>query len=88
MIRTNWRPHDTKAASQAYNELSAGQNSPLINRATSQLYPPGSTFKTIVASAALETGDYQTDTKIPAGSSYTLPGTATQLPTPRHRPMA
>lgn len=69
-----------KAASQAYNELSAGQNSPLINRATSQLYPPGSTFKTIVASAALETGDYQTDTKIPAGSSYTLPGTATQLP--------
>ena len=25
--------HDTKAASQAYNELSAGQNSPLINRA-------------------------------------------------------
>ena len=30
--------------------------------------------------AALETGDYQTDTKIPAGSSYTLPGTATQLP--------
>ena len=76
--------HDAKAASQAYNELSAGQNSPLnsplINRATSQLYPPGSTFKTIVASAALETGDYQTDTKIPAGSSYTLPGTATQLP--------
>ena len=72
--------HDTKAASQAYNELSAGQNSPLINRATSQLYPPGSTFKTIVASAALETGDYQTDTKIPAGASYTLPGTATQLP--------
>ena len=63
---------------------SAGQNSPLnsplINRATSQLYPPGSTFKTIVASAALETGEYQTDTKIPAGSSYTLPGTATQLP--------
>ena len=26
----------------------------------------------IVASAALETGEYQTDTKIPAGSSYTL----------------
>lgn len=76
--------HDAKAASQSYNELSAGQNSPLnsplINRATSQLYPPGSTFKTIVALAALETGDYQTDTKIPAGSSYTLPGTATQLP--------
>ena len=28
---------------------------------------------------ALETGEYQTDTEIPAGSSYTLPGTVTQL---------
>lgn len=45
----------------------------------SQLYPPGSTFKTVVAAAALETGEYQTDTEIPAGSSYTLPGTVTQL---------
>ncbi|TPF92803.1 penicillin-binding protein [Bifidobacterium sp. UTBIF-68] len=72
--------HDTKAAAKAYNDLAAGENSPLINRATSQLYPPGSTFKTIVASAALETGDYQADTQIPAGASYTLPGTATQLP--------
>ena len=72
--------HDTKAATEAYNELAQGENSPLINRATSQLYPPGSTFKTIVAAAALETGDYQPDTQIPAGSTYTLPGTATQLP--------
>ena len=75
--------HDTKPR-LSLQRTSAGQNSPLnsplINRATSQLYPPGSTFKTIVASAALETGDYQTDTKIPAGASYTLPGTATQLP--------
>ncbi|NMM98910.1 peptidoglycan D,D-transpeptidase FtsI family protein [Bifidobacterium olomucense] len=72
--------HDTEAATKAYTELAAGANSPLINRATSQLYPPGSTFKTIVAAAALETGKYQTDTQIPAGETYTLPGTATQLP--------
>ena len=72
--------HDSDAAAKTYNELAAGGDSPLINRATSQLYPPGSPFKTIVASAALETGDYQTDTQIPAGSSYTLPGTNTQLP--------
>ncbi len=72
--------HDSDAATKTYNELAAGGDSPLINRAISQLYPPGSPFKTIVASAALETGDYQTDTQIPAGSSYTLPGTNTQLP--------
>ena len=51
----------------------------MINRATSQLYPPGSTFKTIVAATALESGDYDTDTQIPAGASYTLPGTSTNL---------
>ncbi|KAB7788797.1 peptidoglycan D,D-transpeptidase FtsI family protein [Bifidobacterium cebidarum] len=72
--------HDATAAAKAYNDLAAGESSPLINRATSQLYPPGSTFKTIVASAALETGDYQLDTQIPAGAAYTLPGTTTQLP--------
>ena len=39
----------------------------------------GSTFKTIVAATALESGDYDTDTQIPAGASYTLPGTSTNL---------
>ena len=72
--------HDAAAASKAYQNLAAQEDSPLINRVTSQLYPPGSTFKTIVASAALETGKYQPDTQIPAGAAYTLPGTATQLP--------
>ncbi len=46
----------------------AQANSPMINRATSQLYPPGSTFKTIVAATALESGDFDTDTQIPAGA--------------------
>ncbi|MBS5559926.1 MAG: serine hydrolase, partial [Bifidobacterium longum] len=86
---------DPKLQQVAYDQLGTrdgaavaievSQNSPLINRATSQLYPPGSTFKTIVASAALETGEYQTDTKIPAGAGYTLPGTATQLPNDEHQ---
>ena len=62
-----------------YSTLSQDESNPMLNRATSQLYPPGSTFKTVVAAAALETGEYQTDTEIPAGSSYTLPGTVTQL---------
>lgn len=71
--------HDTQAANANYSKLSAGANSAMINRATSQLYPPGSTFKTVVAAAALETGEYDTGTQIPAGASYTLPGTATSL---------
>ena len=71
--------HDTKKATANYSKLAAQANSPMINRAASQLYPPGSTFKTIVAATALESGDYDTDTQIPAGASYTLPGTSTNL---------
>lgn len=72
--------HDTASANQAYSDLvNDTVNNPMINRATSQLYPPGSTFKTVVAAAALESGDYDLDTQIPAGSSYTLPGTSVPL---------
>ena len=71
--------HTTSEVNENYNTLSSDQANPMLNRATSQLYPPGSTFKTVVAAAALETGQYQTDTQIPAGASYTLPGTTVQL---------
>ena len=72
--------HDTKAAGAAYQQLVGDTtNNPLLNKATSELYPPGSTFKTVVAAAALESGKYQPDTMIPAGASYTLPGTVTAL---------
>ncbi len=71
--------HDSTEANDAYTELATDESNPMLNRATSQLYPPGSTFKVIVAAAALETGDYTMDTEIPAGSSYTLPNTETEL---------
>ncbi|MEE0940522.1 MAG: penicillin-binding protein 2 [Bifidobacteriaceae bacterium] len=73
--------HDGKAAENNYNALNPDSySSPLINRATSELYAPGSTFKILVSAAALETGEYQPDTEIPAGAYYTLPGTSVQLP--------
>ncbi|EFA22350.1 peptidoglycan D,D-transpeptidase FtsI family protein [Bifidobacterium gallicum] len=71
--------HSTGQASQAYSQLANEAANPMLNRTINELYPPGSTFKTVVAATALETGDYHLDTQIPAGASYTLPGTATQL---------
>ena len=71
--------HDGSQAIAAYQSAVDAQGNPMLNRTTSEHYPPGSTFKLVVAAAALESGQYKTDTMIPAGSSYTLPGTVTNL---------
>lgn len=76
--------HDTQAANAAWSQLSGGSDSVIINNATRQLFAPGSTFKLVVAAAALESGKYTLDSQIPAGASYTLPGTSTQLTNTSH----
>ncbi|MFU8875340.1 peptidoglycan D,D-transpeptidase FtsI family protein [Micromonospora sp. SL4-19] len=64
--------HDTGAAAAAFNKLEKDPERPLANRALSETLPPGSTFKIVVAAAALENGIGK-QTTIPAGSSWTPP---------------
>lgn len=51
--KPTYNPNELDKSMKAANEGSA-EDSPLINRATFGLYPPGSTFKTVTLSSALE----------------------------------
>jgi penicillin-binding protein 2 len=58
----------------AWNNLLRDPNQPLINRAIRGTYPPGSVFKIVTASAALELGDVHPDTQFYSPGYYKLGG--------------
>lgn len=66
--------HNTNEVNAAYDQLVADPSKPLSNRAIAgDLNPPGSTFKLVVASAALASGDYTPDSQLPNPAVYQLP---------------
>jgi peptidoglycan glycosyltransferase len=66
--------HDTAAVQSTYDDLVGNANHPLFNRAIGgDLNPPGSTFKLVVASAALASGDWTPDSTLPNPASFQLP---------------
>lgn len=71
--------HSASQAEAAYDALDAQKPNPLLNRAISELNPPGSTFKVLVAAAAYATGDWTPQSTLPNPAVYTLPGTTTPV---------
>ena len=66
--------HNTGEVNDVYDALDADPTHPLFNRAIGgDLNPPGSTFKLVVASAALASGDYTPQSALPNPASYQLP---------------
>lgn len=70
---------DANAVSDAFSALSSDPNNPLLNRAISQRYAPGSTFKVLTTIALIENGFAEPDTRMSSPVSTTLPGTATEV---------
>ncbi|OBJ05951.1 D,D-transpeptidase PbpA [Mycobacterium sp. 1465703.0] len=70
--------HDPEVQAQAWQRLRDDPNNPLTNRAISETYPPGSTFKVITTAAALQAGASDAQ-QLTAAASIPLPNSTATL---------
>jgi peptidoglycan glycosyltransferase len=66
--------YDPNLIPSQFARINADPNKSLLNRTTQELYQPGSTFKVVTATAALDTGKVTPDTVIDGSSPRTISG--------------
>lgn len=64
LVSASYPNYDMNTFSEKFNQLQLNEGKPFVNRATTGIYPPGSTFKILTAAAALETGVISPNTTI------------------------
>jgi penicillin-binding protein A len=75
--------HNRDSALKAFKKLNGADDDPMLNRAISQTYPPGSTFKLIMSAAALSNG-YTPDSQLDGPAALKLPQTKNPLDNDDH----
>ncbi|MGA5462496.1 D,D-transpeptidase PbpA [Mycobacterium sp. NPDC050041] len=70
--------HNLDEQAAAWGQLRDNPDNPLVNRAISETYPPGSTFKVITTAAALQAGATP-NTTVTAAPRITLPDSTATL---------
>jgi peptidoglycan glycosyltransferase len=66
--------YDPNLIPSQIGQFNRDENQPLLNRTTQELYPPGSTFKVVTATAALDSGAVQPETVIDGSSPKEISG--------------
>ena len=66
--------YDPNLIPTQFGRINTDPNKSLLNRTTQELYQPGSTFKVVTATAALDTGKVTPDTVIDGSSPRTISG--------------
>ena len=66
--------YDPNDVPDRFAQLNSDEDAPLFNRATQAGYPPGSTMKVVTATAALDSGEFDSDTVLNADSPVEISG--------------
>ena len=73
-VMASFPEYDANQVPDRFAELNRDPDKPLFNRASQEGYPPGSTFKVVTATAALDSGKFKPDSIVDGSSPKTVSG--------------